>query len=228
MNFLALDTSSDACSAALQYQGQTLQRHVVEAKQHTELLMPMIRQLLKEAGAALADLDAVVLGNGPGSFIGLRIAASVAQGLAYGAGLKIVPVSSLAAVAAECMASGTAGNVAVTQDAHMGEVYLGLFAAGAGGVPSALADEILHGRTRIAALQDGAWTAAGAGWQRYPELLEANRERFAHVSDVRVPRATYLLQNAAAAWQAGMAIEPQFLAPAYIRMKVAEKSASAG
>ena len=86
----------------------------------------MIRGVLDEAGVPNSrDLDAIVLGNGPGSFIGMRIAASVAQGLAYGAGLNIVPVSSLAAVAAEVMAETGADRVIVAQDAHMNEVYLG-------------------------------------------------------------------------------------------------------
>ena len=101
MNQLALDTSSLSCSVAINVGDKLFERHEEQAREHTRLLMPMIREVIEEAGVSLTDLDSIVLGNGPGSFIGLRIAASVAQGLAHGAGLKIVPVSSLAAVAAE-------------------------------------------------------------------------------------------------------------------------------
>ena len=221
MNFLALDTSSDACTVALQFEGRISERHAVEPKQHTRLLLPMIRELLEDAGTTLAKLDAIVLGNGPGSFIGLRIAASVAQGLAFGAGLNVVPVSSLAAVAAECMQKDGAASVAVTQDARAGEVYLGLYSAGNDGLPAPVSAEMLHGSAPIAELQQGGWTAAGAGWQRYPGLREANRDRLSGFSDVTLPRAIYLLACGAAAWEAGAAIDPGELVPAYIRMQVA-------
>ena len=94
MNLLAIDTSSLACSVALQAGEAVIERHEEQAKEHTRLLTPMIREVLANSGMDLPQLDAIVLGNGPGSFIGMRIAASVAQGLAHGAGLSIVPVSA--------------------------------------------------------------------------------------------------------------------------------------
>ena len=94
MKLLALDTSSIACSVAVRVDEVIIERHEEQPREHTRLLMPMIESSLDEAGTTLAGLDAIILGNGPGSFIGMRIAASVAQGLAFGAGLKIVPVSS--------------------------------------------------------------------------------------------------------------------------------------
>jgi len=123
VKLLAIDTSSLACTVALGIGDELIERHEEQEREHTRLLMPMIRDVLDQAGVKLADLDAIVLGNGPGSFIGMRIAASVSQGLAHGAGLRIVPVSSLAAVAAEVMDTTDAEIVAVTQDAHMQEVY---------------------------------------------------------------------------------------------------------
>ena len=125
MNLLALDTSSNACSVALQVGDSIFEKHVVEPREHTKILVPMIEALLREADTRLSELDAVVLGNGPGSFIGMRIGASVAQGICHGAGKKIVPVSSLAAVAAEVICEHDAQNVLVAQDARMHEVYLG-------------------------------------------------------------------------------------------------------
>jgi tRNA threonylcarbamoyladenosine biosynthesis protein TsaB len=90
MKLLALDTSSDACSVALDREGNVIERHVLRPKEHTRLLLPMIEEVLAEAGVAIPDLDAIVTGVGPGSFIGVRIAVSVAQGMAFAAGRRVV------------------------------------------------------------------------------------------------------------------------------------------
>lgn len=226
MKLLALDTSSDACSVALQLDNTISETHVVEPKQHTRLLIPMIRDSLRDAGVQLQDLDAIILGNGPGSFIGMRIAASVAQGLAFGSGLKIVPVSSMAAVAAEVMETYSAAEVIVAQDARMNEAYLGIYRNDGDGIPTAVTDEMLQPIEKIdvlAAANASELFAAGHAWEKYPALLELNRAAIAELVDVRYPKARYLLGLGMRAWQAGVAIAPENLAPAYIRTKVAEK-----
>ena len=230
MKFLAIDTSSVACSVALQSGGETIERHEEQAREHTRLLVPMIRSVLEDAGLTTKDLDAIVIGNGPGSFIGLRIAASVAQGLAHGAGIRIVPVSSLAAVAVEVFERGNAAEVVVAQDAHMGEVYLGAWRRSGLRQPDALFEECLHGPTVIAELDEAhadTRVAAGFGWQRYPHLLAANEDRIGQCSDVLYPRARYLLALGADALERGLAVDPGDLVPAYLRGKVAEKPTSA-
>lgn len=224
MNFLALDTSSDACSVALQLGEEVVDEHVVEARQHTSILIPMIRDLLGDTGATFSDLTAIVLGNGPGSFIGMRIAASVAQGLAFASGLRIVAVSSLAAVAAEAMAERRVDDVIVAQDAHRNEVYLGVYRRDRDGLPVAVAAEALQPIARITlpdAIGASRLAAAGEGFRKYPLLLDLNRARISGLLDVRRPKARYLLGIAARMWQAGEAIEPERLAPAYIREQVA-------
>jgi len=180
--------------------------------------------VLDESGVVLADLDAIVLGIGPGSFIGMRIGASVAQGLAHGAGLKILPVSSLAAVAAEVMDTSDAELVAVAQDAHMHEVYLGLYERGDGNMPQLIGREHLQGQDAIEALSIGNQrvTTAGQGWQRYPELAAINAQWVGEQSDVLYPRAAWLLALSADS----TAIEPKDIQPAYLRQKVAEKPTS--
>ena len=100
LRVLAIDTSTEACSAALLWSdGEVRQRFIVTERGHADLILPMIDELLTEAGCKLKDLDGLAFGRGPGGFTGLRIAAGVIQGLAYGAGLRVAPVSSLAAVA---------------------------------------------------------------------------------------------------------------------------------
>jgi len=222
VKLLAIDTSSLACTVALGIGDELIERHEEQEREHTRLLMPMIRDVLDQAGVELTDLDAVVLGNGPGSFIGMRIAASVSQGLAHGAGLRIIPVSSMAAVAAEVMDTTDSEIVAVTQDAHMQEVYLGLYARRADGLPQSICDERLQSQNLIEELQRcerKSSIAAGHGWQRYPKLLAVNEALFDGLSDVLYPRAAYLLALA----DISVAVLPQDIQPAYLRQKVAEK-----
>ena len=221
MKLLAIDTSSLACTVALQIGEELVERHEEREREHTRLLMPMIRDVLDQAGSTLTDLDAVVLGNGPGSFIGMRIAASVSQGLAHGAGLKIVPVSSLAAVAAQVLDSTDAEIVAVTQDAHMHQVYLGLYSRGKAYLPQPICDERLQGQDVIDELQRGersSTVAAGQGWQRYPKLLAANESLLGGQTDILYPHARYLLALA----DLSAAISAEDIQPAYLRQKVAE------
>ncbi|MCH8302898.1 MAG: tRNA (adenosine(37)-N6)-threonylcarbamoyltransferase complex dimerization subunit type 1 TsaB [Proteobacteria bacterium] len=221
MNLLAIDTSSNACSVAVQVGDENIEKHVVEPREHTKILLPMIEGLLQEAGVALSDLDAVVLGNGPGSFIGMRIGASVAQGICHGAGLRIVPVSSLAAIAAEVICEHGAEKILVAQDARMHEIYLGRFHADAGGLPQADNEEVICGIGPLT-VPDAGYVAAGAGWNRYPELLAQNSHLISATAEVIYPRARYLLQLGVNAKQAGRAIPPDALVPAYIRSKVAD------
>jgi tRNA threonylcarbamoyladenosine biosynthesis protein TsaB len=221
MRLLALDTSSDACSVALQLGDDVAENHVLGAREHTRILVPMIRNLLDEAGVALGDLDAIVLGNGPGSFIGMRIGASVAQGLAHGAALDIVPVSSLLAVAAAALETCTEDTVVVAQDARMSEVYWGEYCRAGRGVPE-LAEEERIVAAGFAWQGAGAFIAAGSGWDRYPSLMAANQASVASQSPEKNPRARHLLTPGAVLLSRGDAVRPEQLAPAYLRSKVAE------
>ncbi len=228
MKLLALDTSSVACSVAVAIDAEIIERYEEQPREHTRLLLPMIKAVLQESGVALAELDAIVLGNGPGSFIGMRIAASVAQGIAYGSGLKIVAVSSLAAVAAQVLAESEAAEVVVAQDAHMSEVYMGRFGRDERHLPVALFPERLQAQESIPELVEeanGDRVAAGAGWDRYPALLEKNRGRIDAISDVLYPRARHLLALGEADCADSKAIAPDRVLPAYLRQKVAQKPA---
>lgn len=223
MKLLALDTSSIACTAGALHGDSIATRYEEQPRAHTKILMPMIRSVLEEAGLDVAELDAVVLGNGPGSFIGMRIGASVAQGIAFAAGIDIVPVSSLAAVA---VAAGDTGEVvAVAQDAHMQQVYLGLYRIAAG-LPQPVIRERLQDCSAIAELQAHTPVVlAGAGWKRYPDLEAANRERFGRVSQTLYPRGESLLTLGQAAFEAGIRVAPADVEPAYLRQQVAQPGA---
>ena len=228
MKLLALETSSVACTVALQQGDRIIERHEEQPREHTRLLVPMIRSLLEEARTEIGELDAIVLGNGPGSFIGMRIAASVAQGLAFASEINIVPVSSLAAVAEQVLAEHDATEVAVTQDAHMNEVYLGIYARDNNGCTKHLIAERIQAQAAIPEFShstDGRRFAAGSGWSRYPALLEQNKGCIDQVVDVLHPRARYLLRLGAEAIEVGESIIPAEVVPAYLRQKVAQKPA---
>lgn len=221
MKLLALDTSLLACTVALQTGEQVFTRYEEQPREHTRLLIPMIRSVLADADIAVADLDGIVLGNGPGSFIGMRIAASVAQGLAFGADLKIAPVSSMAAVAAEVGKSGSA-NVAVAQDAHMQEVYLGLYKVVDGTVTEIIPERLQRCEV-IEELRDkDDYVAAGYGWRRLPALLDANRANLHGDAEVLYPHAQFLLGLGVDAFERGDAVAAEEVIPAYLRQKVAE------
>lgn len=225
MRLLALDTSSLACSVALMLDDTIIERHEEQAREHTRLLVPMINAVLAEGGLSSADLDGIVLGNGPGSFIGMRIATSVAQGMAYASGIRIVPVSSLLAVAADTMSAAGTEQVVVCQDAHMNEVYLGLYRAGPQDAPVLVTAERLHGQDTIAELEEspGTYVSAGFGWQRYPALLDANARLLAAQGSVLHPSARFLLPTGAELMTNGAAVEPQDVIPAYLRQTVAAR-----
>ncbi len=217
MKLLALDTSSTACTVAVRAGDKVIGRHEEQDREHTRLLMPMIREVLEESAISLRDLDAIVLGNGPGSFIGMRIAASVAQGIAHGSGLRIIPVSSLATVAAQVFAESDARLVAVAQDAHMNEVYLGLYRRDDNDLPVAVAPERLQEQARIPELGDEPWVAAGFGWQRYPQLAALNGLGTPGDGVVLYPNARYLVALATI----DDAVAPSLVEPTYLRQKVA-------
>ncbi len=224
---LALDTSSAACSVAACRGRERAFRHRDAEREHTRLLMPMLDEVLDELDIELSDLDAVVVGNGPGSFIGMRIAAAVAQGLAFGAGLPVVPVSSLAAVAAAALERHSARYVAVTQDAHMQEVYFGLYERDPDRIVRCVSGERLARQeplAELAAVSPDSCVAAGEGWRRYPELLAQNASSVKLVAEPSLPDARELLELGRVALHEGRAIDPEALEPAYLRQKVASEA----
>ncbi len=131
---LALETSTHACSVALQVPGYLYSEHVVEPQIHTKVILSMVESVLNQASLSLKDLDLLAFGQGPGSFTGLRIAASVVQGLAFGANKPVVGISSLAALAQLGFAQTGAKHILVQVDARMHEVYWGEYTVNADGI----------------------------------------------------------------------------------------------
>ena len=225
MNILAIETATDACSCALEFSGTVTTRHVVEPRRHTELLLPMIDEVLADAGTELGTLDAIAFGRGPGSFTGLRIACSVAQGLGFGADRPLVAISTLRVVAAGMHRSRGTPRVLVALDARMGEVYWGGFEWD--GVTMAPAfEESVVPPDAVHVPDHGGWAGAGSGWAAHRTVLEARvADRLGRpagpVDAARLPEASDMLAPARLALEAGLAVAPEDAAPAYLRSRVA-------
>ena len=219
MNLLALDTSTECCSVALLAGHELTLREELTERGHAELILPFVDQLLSAAGLGLGDLHGIAFGRGPGAFTGLRIAAGVVQGLAYAAGLRVAPVSSLAAVAAR--APGAAGDtVLVCNDARMGELYWGHFAVGTDGIATALDTERVGPPGSVVALA-GAWHAAGNGLARHADLRAALEARGLRLHAGLYPRADAIARLGAECFAAGRTVAAEEALPTYVRDEVA-------
>ncbi len=223
-NILALDTSTDACSAALLLDGKLIQRFKVEPRRHTHLLLPMVEELLAEADIALGALDAIAFGRGPGSFAGIRIATGAAQGLALAADLPVVPVSTLEAIASA--ANEEDGEYLLTAlDARMDEVYWCAWQRTGGGLER-LVDEQVCAPSAVRlpeSIKADAFTALGSGWCYREQVDPVLRQRIKRYRTDIYPQAEAMAHLAAAAVARGEIMAPDEARPVYLRDQVAWK-----
>jgi len=223
VKILALDTATEACSVALGIEDRVIERYVELERGHAEQILPMVDAVLADAGLTLAQLDALAFGRGPGGFTGVRLAASVAQGLAFGADLGVVPVSDLAAVAQRvAQLEPAARRALVVNDARMREVYWAEFELSAGVRP--LGDERVDapGDVLVPDASAGPWVAAGRGLAAWPELAERCRAAGATLHAGLLPRATEILALARPRVAARQLVDPADALPVYVRDRVAE------
>ncbi len=223
MRLLALDTATECCSAALLVGDGLLAREAELVRGHAERILPMIDELLGEGGVALRELDGIAFGRGPGSFTGVRLAASIAQGLAFGAGIGVVPISDLRALAQRVFDgdSGVSRSL-VCNDARMQEVYWGCFERNGDG----LARE--RGPERVGPAQSvhlpAAWPDAaglGRGFSAYPALRALAGVEVRDGWDRLRPRAAEMARLAAPEIAAGRLLGPEAAVPVYLRDDVA-------
>lgn len=223
---LALETATDACSAALCIGDEVRERFEIAPRGHVSLLLPFINDLLADAGLTVSQLDAVAFGCGPGSFTGLRIAAGMAQGIAFGADLPVVPVSTLAALAQGCVREQGAGAVLAALDARMQEVYFGAYRAQADGLVALAGEEVVCAPQAVPlpGAADSDWYAAGEGWDRYADLLRARLPfTLAGTAATARPHAADVAVLGALRFRQGGALPAEQAAPVYLRNNVAAK-----
>ena len=217
MKILAIETSTNFGTCALWQDGVIDQRICPPGRPHSETLLPLVRELMADNGIGLTQLDAIAFGAGPGAFTGLRVACGVAQGLAVGADLPVVPVCGLEAMATTMGES----RVLCLLDARMGEIYAAAYERRDAGFE-------LQGGIRVgspATLDlpaSGTWIACGNALTAYPELAERLRDAGFTVHPEILPQADAVARLAARRLQHGAGIDPALAAPLYVRDKVAK------
>ncbi len=226
MKLLAIDTSTEACSAALAIDGHISERYEIAPRKHAELILPMIEALLADAGCTLAQMDAIAFGRGPGAFTGIRIGTGVVQGLAFSIDRPVVPVSSLAAIAYGAMSEFNTDNVLAGIDARMGEVYWGVYQRSVAEGVKLLGEEVVckPEETFIPESVSDNLIGAGTAWQTYGELLMARYEgRVAEHHSEIFPRARDIAALGVIGFEAGLAVSAEDAQPVYLRNNVAVK-----
>lgn len=221
MRLLALDTATEACSAALWIDGQILARFEVAGRTHTQQMLPMVHGLLADAGLGFAQLDGFVCGVGPGSFAGVRIGVGFIKGIALALDRPVVPVTSLAMLAQAAVDEG-ATRVLVAIDARMNEVYVGVFTRGPEGLAicGEAAQVLAPDQLRVRGA--GPWTAVGTGWATYEPTLRAGVEgQIDRLDATALPRAATALKLALPRFAARDVLQADALTPVYLRDKVA-------
>ncbi|HHZ88108.1 MAG TPA: tRNA (adenosine(37)-N6)-threonylcarbamoyltransferase complex dimerization subunit type 1 TsaB [Chromatiaceae bacterium] len=224
-NLLAIETATEACSAALWVDGKIIERYEIAPRQHARRILDMIDEVLAEAGVVKSQLDAIAFGRGPGAFTGLRIAAGVAQGIAFGLDLPVAPVSTLAALA-QSVDHGRYSQVLAVLDARMQQVYAGAYGVGDDGLVELQGTETVVDAEDMDLPEGDSWFGVGSGWKEYGLVIqERMNSRLAGFDADRFPRAESIARLGAKMLAAGQGVAPEQALPVYLRDQVADRSA---
>lgn len=216
---LALDTSTEACSAAVLH-GEVIVERFETGSQHSRRILVLVNEVLAEAGVTLKQCDAIAFGRGPGSFTGLRIAAGVAQGLAFGAGRPAAPISTLAALAQ----GANAAHILAALDARMQEIYFGAFERGTDGLVVPAGNEVVAVPGAVPLPEGSGWIGCGSGWDASDGALRARLG--ACVTEVRAnvhPHARDIARLATRLINENRLAAPEDALPSYLRDNVVHR-----
>lgn len=221
MKLLAIETATEACSAALLVGTESRMRYEYAPRRHTELILPMCDSLLHEAGIQASQLDAIAFGRGPGSFTGVRIAAGVAQGIAFAWNLPVVPVSTLAVMAQEAIMQFDVSLILSAIDARMQEVYWGVYQRDDNGLAKSVIDESVIQPQAVFPPVEGRYYGVGSGWKTYREALSQSISvNLTGYDGELLPKARYLIPLAECAYTMGHAVAAEDALPVYLRNEV--------
>jgi tRNA threonylcarbamoyladenosine biosynthesis protein TsaB len=222
MHLLAIETASETVSVALSINGEVLERYEHAPRQHAELLLPWVEELVADAGIGFNALDAIAFSRGPGSFTSLRIGIGVVQGLAWASDLPVVPVSSLAATAQSAYKEGISSAV-IALDARMNEVFTGTFVANSDGIMTLTDRERVCAPQDVSAPKEAGYFGIGIGFERYDGLKSLSKQ----LVDVRTdiwPKASSVLTLARVWLLSNEALPAEQAQPVYLRDNVAKKT----
>lgn len=221
MNILAIDTATEACSVALLTEGVCQEIFEIIPRQHTERVLPMVDELLKQADISLSQLNALAFNSGPGSFTGVRVATSVVQGLAFSNNLPVVPVSSLAALAQLAFREQNQHQVLSAIDARMNEMYWACYQL-EDGLMRLVGEEKVSPANKVDV--DGKWHCQGSGWDTFQtELEQSKRVNIISSSLKCFPHAQDIAVLAADLYKQDKVVSAEYAVPTYIRDEVTWK-----
>lgn len=223
MKILAIDTATEACSAALYVDGEMTSEYKLAPREHTQLILPMVDRLLVDSGFAVNQMDALSFARGPGAFTGVRIAAGIVQGLSYSAEIPVVPISTLAAIAAGVYYQHGHKNVLSAIDARMGEVYWGAYHIEED-TYQLIDNELVSNVDSLPDLGMKNWVGAGTGWSEYFELLKSKYKLHDDlIYSNELPSAETIVKLAVQDFKRGKQMSAHQAQPIYLRDNVAKK-----
>ncbi len=217
---LAIETSTTACSAALQIGDEVVEVFKVAPRQHSNLILPMVDQLLVEAGISLTQLDSLAFARGPGAFTGLRIAAGVVQGMAFASDLPVTPVSTLAVMAHGAFRDYGAQRVLVANDAGMKEVYFGAYVISGFGQADLQGEEYVVPLSKVPEVNDGEWLALGSGWESTDQIPKGLVSQLTQTVTAYYPHAKDVVHLAQSVFASGGYVSAEEAVPIYLRDKI--------
>lgn len=225
VKILAIDTSTENCSVALVIGDTYYTRRAISPRDHAKKILPMVDEVLKEADLTLTELDALAFGRGPGSFTGVRICVGIAQGLAFGAELPLIQVSTLKAMAQGSFRISGVEHVAPAIDARMEEIYWARYQRTGNGDWNAVdPEQVIAPATLLAQAQPDVhtWQSAGTGWGTYRDVL-TRLPLTIELGSVLYPDAEDIAYLAKIDFAKGLSVEPEAATPVYLRDKVVWK-----
>lgn len=223
MKLLAIETSTESCSAALLINDETFSVNEIAPRRHNEIVLPMCEQVLAQGQTSLSQLDAIAFGRGPGSFTGVRLAASVTQGIAIGQNLPVVPVSSLAAMAQAAFETKNVNNVLPCIDARMQEIYFGLYKLNDDQIMELVGEEKVSPADSVNIDVDDNCYGVGTGWKTYAEELHQVLRKNLSYNENIFPRAEYVAKLAKVYFDQQRSVLAVEALPVYLRDNVAQK-----
>ncbi|MBV8043374.1 tRNA (adenosine(37)-N6)-threonylcarbamoyltransferase complex dimerization subunit type 1 TsaB [Pluralibacter sp.] len=225
MRILAIDTATEACSAALWNDGNTSAHFELCPREHTQRILPLVQDILSESGVMLTELNALAFGRGPGSFTGVRIGIGIAQGLALGASLPMIGVSTLMTMAQGAWRKTGATRVLAAIDARMGEVYWAEYVRDEQGVWQGEASEAVLKPEAVSerlTQLTGEWAMVGTGWKAWPDMIQGAAVTLID-GEVLLPAAEDMLPIAVHLLAEGKTVAVELAEPVYLRNEVAWK-----
>lgn len=227
MNILSVEASTESCSAALYTDEHIFLKHQIAPREHSKLLLNMIDEILTEAKISLSDIDAFAYGVGPGSFTGLRIAASIVQGLAFGMNKMVVPVSTLQALAQAAWKRFNMPQVFAALDARMNEIYFGFYELDDNNIMQSVRPDNMSSPSFFAGLPleivAKTWNGIGAGVEAYQALLRKSLPCVVINESLLYPSALEVAIIASKVFANKGGMPAEYAMPIYIRNKITEK-----